>query len=46
MLAKCHQIRNQGEYEGDLSVDDRLVTDLIIASKAVAKAIAKLPKLS
>jgi hypothetical protein len=46
VLAKCHQIRNQSEYEGDLSVDGRLVTDLIIACKAVAKAIAKLPKLS
>jgi hypothetical protein len=46
VLAKCHQIRNQSEYEGDLSVDGRLVTDLITACKAVAKAIAKLSKLS
>lgn len=45
VLAKCHQIRNQSEYEGDLNVDERLVTDLIMASKAVAKAIARLPKL-
>ena len=46
VLAKCHQVRNQGEYEGDLSVDDRLVTDLIKACRSVAGAIRKLPKLS
>ena len=46
VLAKCHQIRNQGEYEGDLNVDDRLVKDLIIACKAVASAIRKLPALT
>lgn len=46
VLAKCHQIRNQGEYEGDLSVDDQLVADLIIACKTVAKAVSKLPKLT
>ncbi|MDQ6885682.1 MAG: hypothetical protein M3068_00170 [Gemmatimonadota bacterium] len=45
LLAKCHQIRNQGEYEGDMNVDDRLVKDLITACKAVAKAVAKLPAL-
>jgi len=35
VLAKCHEIRNRGEYEGDLDVDDRLVKDLIIACNAV-----------
>ncbi len=45
VIAKCHQIRNQGEYEGALNVDDRLVNDLIIAGKAVAKAVTKLPPL-
>lgn len=43
ILAKCHQVRNQGEYEGDLNVDERLVTDLIIACKTVAMAVAQLP---
>jgi hypothetical protein len=45
VLAKCHQIRNQGEYEGDLNVDDRLVEDLIVACKAVAKAVTQLSPL-
>jgi hypothetical protein len=45
VLAKCHQVRNQGEYEGDLNVDDQLVADLVTACKAVAKAIARLPML-
>ena len=46
VLAKSHQVRNQSEYEGDMSVDERLVTDLINACNAVAKAISKLPKIS
>lgn len=36
VLAKCHDIRNLGEYEGDLDVDDRIVTDLIAACETVA----------
>ncbi|MBI3394001.1 MAG: hypothetical protein HY039_12620 [Nitrospirae bacterium] len=36
VLAKCHDIRNLGEYEGDLNVDERLVADLIAACRAVA----------
>ncbi|MCU7374833.1 hypothetical protein PEC18_29290 [Paucibacter sp. O1-1] len=36
VLDKCHQVRNLGEYEGDLNVDDRLVNDLIAAAAAVA----------
>ena len=43
VLAKCHQIRNQGEYEGDLNVDERLVADLLPACRAVAAALAQLP---
>lgn len=43
VLAKCHQIRNLGEYEGDLNIDERLVADLIEACKAVAAALDKLP---
>jgi len=45
VLAKSHEIRNRGEYEGDLNVDDRLVNDLIIACKVVATAVKKLPPL-
>jgi hypothetical protein len=45
VLAKCHQTRNQGEYEGDLNVDEQLVKDLIVACKAVAEALMELPPL-
>ena len=43
VLAKCHEVRNLGEYEGDLNVDDRLVADLIKAGQAVTAALDKLP---
>jgi len=42
ILAKAHDTRNLGEYEGDLNVDDRLVTDLVVAVQAVATAIQRL----
>ena len=43
VLAQCHEVRNRGEYEGDLSVDERLLTDLIKPCKIVAAAVHKLP---
>jgi hypothetical protein len=43
MLDKCHKIRNRGEYEGDLNVDEQLVTDLITACRAVAAKLDALP---
>lgn len=43
VLAKCHDVRNLGEYEGDLNVDERLVADLIKAAQAVGAALEKLP---
>lgn len=45
VLAKCHEVRNLGEYEGDLNIDDRLLADLLVASKAVAAALKKLKPL-
>jgi hypothetical protein len=42
-LSKGHDIRNIGEYEGQLDLDERIVTDLVTACKAVAVAIEKLP---
>jgi hypothetical protein len=42
VLARCHDLRNRGEYEGDLYVDERLVTDLINACKIVASTLNKL----
>lgn len=45
VLAKCHDVRNLGEYEGDMNVDERLVTDLITACHAVASKLDTLPLL-
>lgn len=46
VLARCPELRNRGEYEGDLYVDERLLTDLIEACKTVAAALNRLPKLA
>src|SRR6266568_3521121 len=43
VLAKCHEIRNLGEYEGDLNIDERLVADLIAACRAVAMKLDTFP---
>lgn len=43
VLAKCHDIRNLGEYEGDLNIDERIVTDLIAACGHVAKHAGAMP---
>ena len=45
VLAHSHDLRNRGEYAGDLHVDERLLADLIVACKAVASALDKLPAL-
>lgn len=39
ILAKCHGLRNQAEYEGMLEVDERLVDDLVAATDAVREAL-------
>ncbi|MEJ8848622.1 hypothetical protein [Variovorax rhizosphaerae] len=43
VLTKCHHIRNLGEYEGNLNIDERIVRDLISACKQVASKLAALP---
>lgn len=45
VLAKAHEIRNRGEYEGDLEVDERIVKDLTAAGGKVAAALGKLAPL-
>ena len=45
VLARCHEIRNRGEYEGDMYADERLVTDLVKACKTVADALEKIAPL-
>ena len=42
ILSKCHDMRNLGEYEGSLDIDERIVTDLISACDAVSKKVATL----
>jgi hypothetical protein len=42
VLSKCHDVRNLGEYEGDLNIDQRLVTDLLTACQAVAAKVQAL----
>jgi len=44
VLAKAHDTRNLGEYEGDLNVDERLVTDLVKAAQLVASELLKIPQ--
>jgi hypothetical protein len=46
VLSKCHEIRSLGEYEGDLNVDERIVTDLIAACHAVASKLGALPQIA
>ena len=41
VLAKGHESRNVAEYEGSLEVDERLVTDMIRAAKAVKTALER-----
>ncbi len=42
VLSKCHELRNLGEYEGDLNIDERIVTDLLAACRAVAAKVQAL----
>ena len=46
VLDKCHNIRNLGEYEGVVNVDERIVTDLVAACQAVAARVDALPALA
>lgn len=42
VLSKCHDIRNAGEYEGDLQIDERIVADLLTACRAVLTKVEAL----
>lgn len=46
VLSNCHDVRNLGEYEGDLNIDDRLLADLLAACSAVATRVGRLPPVS
>jgi hypothetical protein len=45
VLAKCHDMRNRGEYEGLLGIDERILIDLITACRLVADKLETLPPL-
>jgi len=45
VLAKAHQVRNAGEYEGRFEADASLVESLIKAADAVRTAVIALPPL-
>jgi hypothetical protein len=45
VLARGHDLRNRGEYEGGLDVDEQLIADVITACKKVASALGKLSPL-
>lgn len=45
VLSKCHDIRNLGEYEGDLNIDERITADLVAACKKVADKLDRLAPL-
>jgi hypothetical protein len=42
VLSKCHDIRNAGEYEGDLQINERIVADLLTASGSVLSKVEAL----
>jgi hypothetical protein len=46
VLSKCHDLRNLGEYEGDLNIDERIVADLLAACRTVAGKIDALAPIS
>ena len=39
VLSKCHDLRNRGEYEGDLDIDERVVADLLTACRVEADEV-------
>ena len=44
VLAHCHNLRNRGEYEGFLDINERLVIDLIKAAETVLFEVNKFIK--
>jgi hypothetical protein len=46
VLAHCHNLRNRGEYEGFLEINERLVIDLIQAAEVVLGEVDKLGDIS
>jgi hypothetical protein len=45
VLAHCHTLRNRGEYEGFLDINEQLVLELIQSAEVVLAEIDKLDKI-
>ena len=45
LLSKCHDLRNRSEYEGAMDANERMVSNLVETSRAVAKAVRALPEI-
>lgn len=45
VLARCHELRNRCEYEGEQNVDERILADLVRACRAVEAAVLALAPL-
>jgi hypothetical protein len=43
VLAKAHDLRNSGKYEGYFDIDERLVSDVAAACRIVADRLGTLP---
>jgi len=43
LLAKCHERRNLGAYEGVVEIEERLLTDLVAATTSLLMAVQALP---
>jgi hypothetical protein len=41
LLAKCHTVRNAGEYEGEFDIDERLLEELLTAAMAIREALRR-----
>lgn len=39
ILDKAHRLRNTGEYEGFLDIDERLLAEVIVAARRVLKEL-------
>jgi hypothetical protein len=45
VLDRAHNVRNRSEYEGDMSIDERLLAELVQSCKLVLASLRRLPPL-
>jgi len=39
VLARAHELRNRAEYEGVVDIDERLLSDVLLATRAVLESL-------